>query len=145
MNICNTSRSLKVVGRIEFASDSQGISVIFTSILRAKAINSKVIKKPFCWEFLARSLEAQFESDFQTLMSVPSQYFTIGNETKDSQDYRLGDLARLLYEADKDIVASLDQPWLLSVVTRLEKERCGWQYITGVRDMITNRENQPSI
>jgi len=91
-------------------------------------------------EFLARSLEAQFESDFQTLMSVPSQYFTIGNETKDSQDYRLGDLARLLYEADKDIVASLDQPWLLSVVTRLEKERCGWQYITGVRDMITNRE-----
>jgi hypothetical protein len=118
-------------------------TIAFLSPIALNTITEGLIvsgKASLANDFAARSLEAQFESDFQTLTSVPSQYFTIGNETKDSQGYRLGDLARLLYEADKDIVASLDQPWLLSVVTRLEKERCGWQNITRVRDMITNRE-----
>jgi hypothetical protein len=91
-------------------------------------------------DFAARSLEARFESSFQTLMSVPSQYFTMGDTTKDSQEFRLADLAALLHTADKNIAASLDQVWLLSVVTRLERESRKMHIVTKVRDMITNRD-----
>ena len=118
-------------------------TVAFLSPIALNTITEGLIvsgKASLANDVAARSLEARFESDFQALMSVPPEYFAVGNDTKDARYLRLGDLARLLYEADKDIVASLDQPWLLSVVTRLEKERYSWQIITSVRDMITNRE-----